>query len=175
MYRFSLLFFIFLTLNTEGVSQNTTIPAADTVFSNVPPPMEETETYYNEEMNEPNKSRFKEALEKYHQKDVTKKDFDKNSWKKATEGLDYTVEKEKEKQRKREMNAPNLSLNPAAIGFLKWLFIAIAIGVMGYLIYQFMGEGNVFGRKSRNINAPSVEIDLKHIACVLKHHIQGPS
>ena len=107
-------------------------------------------------------SQFEKALQKYHQEEVKAKDFDANAWKKAKEGLDYTIEKEKEKP-ENAAKAPDPSRGLALIWFFKWFFIVGALGILAYLIAHFISEGNVFGRKSRRIDVPSVEIDLQRI------------
>jgi hypothetical protein len=154
------LIFIFFTFFTEvALSQNPDIPI-DSAY--IEQNLDSLENQDEDFVPEPKKSQFEEALEKYHQEEVKPKDFDVNAWKKAKEGLDYTIEKEKEIKPK-NIKAPDTGFAIALIWFLKWFFIVGALGILVYLIAHFISEGNVFGRKSRRLADPSVEIDLLHI------------
>ena len=152
---------LFFTLFTEGgLCQTPDIPADSTYIEQNLDSLENLEEDYKPVLK---KGQFEDALQKYHEEDVKPKDFDPKTWQKAKEGLDYTLENEKEQkvEKKKENIDPSGAL--ALIWFLKWFFILGALGILAYLIAHFVSEGNVFGRKSRRLDAPSVEIDLQHI------------
>ncbi len=158
-----ILIVLVFTLFTEGVHcQNPDIPyiPIDSSFNELN--LDSLENMEEDFVPQAKKSQFEEALQKYHQEEVRAKDFDTNAWKKAKEGLDYTIENEKEKP-KNVAEAPDARVGLALIWFFKWFFIIGAFGLLAYLIAHFISEGNVFGRKSRRIDAPSVEIDLQRI------------
>jgi hypothetical protein len=158
-YALIALFFTFFTVAGKCQNQDSPLPIDSAYTEQNLDSLENQDEDYQPPSK---KSQFEEALAKYHQETLETKNFDETSWKKAKEGLDYTIEKEKDLKPK-DIKAPNSTFALALIGFLKCFFIVGALGVLVYLIAHFISEGNVFGRKSRRIDAPSVEIDLEHI------------
>jgi hypothetical protein len=152
--------FFFFTLHTEGgICQNAELPMDSTYIE---PNIDSLENLDEDYKPVPQKSQYEDALQKYHKEDVQPKDFDPRAWQKAKEGLDYTLEGGKQKKPKK-LDAPDPVFGQALAWFLKWFFIVGALGILAYLIAHFISEGNVFGRKSRRIDNPSVGIDLEHI------------
>jgi hypothetical protein len=180
--KFNILFIVFILFfsqNTEGYAQ-------------VPEPMQEVqeqpalpaipldgedvnevndEATLEEERNKPYKNPFEDSWQKYYSEDVKQKEFDKDAYQKATSGLDYTItEKKKEEQKKKDgegkakpNTSSNLSVSPGFLSLIQWLVIFGAVILIGYLVYKFADGGNVFARRSRRIDANSVELDLEKI------------
>ena len=165
------LFFIIVCFivaaHTEGVSQNDIPVSLDTSFmGNIP--QGDSDVNIQEDMPmKPQKSAYEEATNQYYKEDIQQKEFDKNDWQKATSGLDYTIEKEEQKKKAEANSNKKNSINPVLSGglvtFIKWFFIIAAVGILAFLILKFVGEGNIFGRQSRRVFAPSVQIDLERI------------
>ena len=155
----SLLIFFFAAY-TEGGAQNPSETYSDTLL------VEELELSDTSEINLDEiapvfRRNDDESIQKYYQEDIQSKDFDSNEWKKATTGLDYTIEKQKEKPRSKA--SPSFNLSPFWFVFIKWFFIIIGVAILAFIVLKFLGEGNVFGRQSRRVYAPSVGIDLERI------------
>lgn len=174
MRFFILSFFIIMTFYTEGVAQRQEdVPVlVDTVSAAETMP-------YNNENDEADPEDIEEALSKklqenqirYQSESIQEKPFDKNAWKKASAGLDYSTEKKEEDVNEKEdkkginnrSNYKTPQLSGAFVEVMKWIFILGAVAIIVILILRFVGEGNVFGRTSKRIYAPSVEIDLQKI------------
>lgn len=167
MRLFFIIICLFLAAHTEGVSQNDLPISLDsTSFENIP--QGDIDDDIQEGMPiKPQKSAYEEATNQYYKEDIEQKDFDKNDWKKATSGLDYTIEKEVQEKKAEANNKKKNSISPVLSGglvaFFKWFFIIAAVGILAFLILKFVGEGNIFGRQSRRVFAPSVQIDLERI------------
>jgi hypothetical protein len=169
-FRFFYVIFLLLILqNTEGYAQDMGVDSVETAT-----PIEaiDGEQMTDEEMTdaveEPYRNPFEDAWKKYYSEDVKQQDFDKDSYQKATAGLDYTIEKKEEKEKKggkKASNAPppNFQISPIWVAFLQWFFIFGAVLILGFLIYKFIDGGNVFTRSSRRINVDSVALDLEKI------------
>lgn len=156
---FSLLIFFF-GVYTEGGAQNPSDAYADSLF------VEDLEISDTSEMNLDEippvfRRNDNESIQKYYREDIQPKDFDTNDWKKATKDLDYTIEKEEEKPRSKK--SPSFNLTPFWFSFIKWFFIIGGVAILAFILLKFLGEGNVFGRQSRRVYAPSVGIDLERI------------
>ena len=162
-----IIFCLFLAAHTEGVSQNDIPVSLDTSFMENIPQGDSDVNIQEDVPNKPQKSTYEEATKQYYKENIQQKDFDKNDWKKATSGLDYTIEKEEQEKKDRVANSKNNTINPVLSGglvaFFKWFFIIAAVGILAFLILKFVGEGNIFGRQSRRVFAPLVQIDLEHI------------
>jgi hypothetical protein len=155
-----LLIVLIFTLHTEGVKSQTPEIPIDSAYTEQN--LDSLENQDEDFVPAPKKSQFENALQKYRQEAIPPKNFDETAWEKAKEGLDYTVE-HKDEIKAKQIKTPNTGFIIALIWFLKWLFIVGALGVLVYLTAHFISEGNVFGRKSRRLADPSVEIDLEHI------------
>ncbi len=167
MRLFFIIICLFLAAHTEGVSQNDFPISLDSASLQSLPQGDKEDADIEENMPmKPQKNAYEEATHEYYKENIQQKDFDKNDWKKATSGLDYTIEKEEQEKKERTANKNN-SINPVLSGglvaFFKWFFIIAAVGILAFLILKFVGEGNIFGRQSRRVFAPSVQIDLEHI------------
>ena len=162
-----IIFWLFLTAHTEGVSQNDLPISLDTSFTVKMPEGDSGVEIQEDGPKIPQKAAYEEATKQYYKEDIQQKDFDKNDWKKATSGLDYTIEKEEQKKKDKATNNKKDSINTELVGglvtFFKWFFIIAAVGILAFLILKFVGEGNIFGRQSRRVFAPSVQIDLERI------------
>jgi hypothetical protein len=163
------IFSLFFLLNTEGAAQE----AVDTLSTTIEAPSENAnddemdDAAYEAALAKSEKA-YQDNLQKYYDENIPQKDFDKDTWQKATNGLDYTIDAEKEKEEKNRTRAKNAdtpptNISPALIAFLKWFFILGAVVLLGYLIYRFVDGGNVFGNNSRRVHLPSVGIDLEEL------------
>jgi hypothetical protein len=169
MKLYILIFSLFFLLNTEGVAQD----VLDTITTTpIEMPLESTDANeeddaeYEATLAKAEKA-YQDNLQKYYDENLPQKDFDKDAWQKATNGLDYTIEAEKEKEEEKKRTDKSQSspqnISPAFIAFLKWFFIIGAVVLLGYLIYRFVDGGNVFGNGSRRVHLPSVGIDLEEL------------
>lgn len=167
MRLFFIIICFFLAAHTEGVSQNDFPVSLDTSFSGTIPQGDNDVNIEENAPKIPQKAAYEEATKQYYKEDIQQKDFDKNDWKKATSGLDYTIEKEEQEKKEKVANSKNNTISPVLSGglvtFFKWFFIIVAVGILAFLILKFVGEGNIFGRQSRRVFAPSVQLDLERI------------
>ena len=162
-----IVFLLFLCLYTEGSlsAQKPTIldkefTVDSTALNDV---IENSDTATD---NRPRVSPYAAAQAKYNQETIDRRDIDAEKWRKATAGIDYSDDKaEEEKQRRRRNNGGDgtAALAGAFLLFLKWFFILGGIALVAFLIYRFVGEGNIFGSGSRKIGVDSEEIDLNNI------------
>jgi hypothetical protein len=164
MRLFITIVFVFFAFLTEGVAQEV-----------IEQPSPDSTEVYDEDMtgeedateDVPYVNPYQAATDKYKQTPVNRTDFDPKAWEKAKDGIDYTLEPEKQdtaSRTKRNNQPTHRPLNSEAlIAFLKWFFIGGAILIVAYLVYRFATEGDVFGRRSRRIGTPSVGIDLENI------------
>jgi hypothetical protein len=119
----------------------------------------------------PRVSPYAAAQEKYNQEAINQRDIDAEKWRKATAGIDYSDDKMKKPEPEKPTNSRSSDSSGAGVAilagavlmFLKWFFIIGGICLIAFLIYRFIGEGNVFGTKSRKIAVSSDEIDLENI------------
>jgi Domain of unknown function (DUF4129) len=119
----------------------------------------------------PRVSPYAAAQEKYNQEAINQRDIDAEKWRKATAGIDYSDDKMKKPEPEKPTNSRSSDSSGAGVAilagavlmFLKWFFIIGGICLIAFLIYRFIGEGNVFGTKSRKIAVGSDEIDLENI------------
>jgi hypothetical protein len=159
-----ILFCLFFLQNTEGYAQ-----AVDTTTGvEAVPTAEEMDTSHDEpledEIEKPYTNPFDDAAKKYYSEDVKQQEFDKETYQKATAGLDYSVEKKEEKRPvKQSKETPNFYISPFWAQFFQWFFIFGAVLLVGFLVYKFVDGGNVFTRGSRKIRTDSVDIDLEKI------------
>jgi hypothetical protein len=158
-----LIFLVKICLSTEGVSQK---QEETEVIQTVDSTYNEEDSEVDEAEDIPYVNPYQQAQENYQKDPINQNDFDPNSWQKAKEGLDYTLEPVKKDTTVRKPSESK-SLDPATADFIltlvKWFFVSGAMAILVYLIARFIGEGNVFGRQSRRVYAPSVAIDLEHI------------
>jgi hypothetical protein len=157
----------FLCLCTEGglLAQNQPPPVFDKDFvadsATINSLMEDEDTTGDYR---PRVSPYAAAQEKYNQETINQRDIDAEKWRKATAGIDYSDDKiEQQQPKKRSDNSGTMALAGLFLVFLKWFFILGGIGLLAFLIYRFIGEGNVFGTRSRKIVLNSEEIDLDKI------------
>jgi hypothetical protein len=160
-----ILIFLFLRQNTEGYAQavdTTTGVEAIPTTEEMDNPRDEL---LEEEIAKPYTNPFDDATKKYYSEDVKQQEFDKESYQKATAGLDYSVEKKEEKipKRSKTTNTPDFYISPFWAQFFQWFFILGAVLLVGFLVYKFVDGGNIFTRGSRKIRADSVDIDLEKI------------
>jgi Domain of unknown function (DUF4129) len=157
-----LVFLLFFGLYTEGSlrAQQPTIMEKDmladsTIFN-------ENEVLDTAEDNRPRVSPYKAAQEKYNSEAIQRRDVDAEKWRKATAGIDYSKDKE-EKQTRQRSNSNNGALAGVFLELLKWFFIIGGVVLVAFLIFRFIGEGNIFNARSRKIGVVSEEIDLNNI------------
>ena len=163
---FILLFFIVFT---EGVifSQNPPTDFDDeaardsiTDIYDIPPAYN-NEATADEDPARPFLSPYAASQKKYLSEPIEQRDFEKKTWLKATEGMNFSkdmIEKPTPTQ-----NNTDYSWIAALIPLLKWFFIIGGVLLLAFLIYKFIGEGNVFSGKNRKLGATSTQIDLDNI------------
>ncbi len=161
MRIFFFIFIFVLRVNTEGGAQIPSHSFVDTLSLEDLEVTDTSQAYIDEYQPIVPKNDYQKLSQKYYQEDINPKDFDTNAWKKATNGLDYSIEKEEEKPQSK--NLPSFNFSPFWLSVIKWFFIIAGISILAFIILKFVGEGNVFGRQSRRVYAPSVTIDLEHI------------
>jgi lipopolysaccharide export system permease protein len=125
---------------------------------------EETdETVEDSEEDTPYISPYAEAQKQYLNEQIDSRTVAKDDWQKAIQGIDYQKDVEKEQQRKTTPTNPNDGkIFLILISILKWVFIIGAALLLAYLIYRFVGEGNIFLGSGRRI-ASVEDIDLEDI------------
>ena len=157
-----LAFLFFFTFYTEGsllaqdpiyTQEGVTIDSVNTSEDNV-----ETDAPVRKY---PYVSPYAAAQEKYNKEPINRRDVDAEKWRKATDGIDYSADKIK--QRKQSNGGDYGGLAVALIVFLKYFFIIGGILLIAFLIYRFVGEGNIFNDRSRKLGVNSEEIDLNNI------------
>ncbi len=159
-------FLLFLCLYTEGSLLAQKPPIVEENFAedsaSVVDNVTEADTTYDDR---PRVSPYAAAQEKYNQETIDRRDIDAEKWRKATAGIDYSDDKmAQQKQRKsRSDDGGTMALAGVLLMILKWFFIIGGIGLVAFLIYRFVGEGNIFGNGSRKISVNSEEIDLNNI------------
>ena len=109
----------------------------------------------------PHASPYAAAQEKYNKEAIDRRDIDGEKWQKATAGIDYSTDKVE--KRTRQGSGGNSALMGAFLVFLKWFFIIGGIALVAFLLYRFIGEGNIFNARSRKLGLTSEEIDLNNI------------
>lgn len=161
-----ILFLLFFTFYTEGVlwAQKPTIIDKDleidtSIFNeNVVDDVVATDTLDTR----PRVSPYAAAQAKYNKEAIDRRDIDAEKWRKATQGIDYSADR-KEIRKRKERSASDGALGGAFLEFLKWFFIIGGIALVAFLIFRFIGEGNIFNGRSRKIGTVSEEIDLNNI------------
>ena len=156
-----LVFLLIFTVYTEGhlLAQKPTILEKDLsvdssdVYNNV-----ESDTAFDDR---PRVSPYAAAQEKYNKEAIDRRDIDGEKWRKATAGIDYS--NDKIEKRTRQENNGDMALAGAFLAFLKWFFIIGGIVLVAFLLYRFIGEGNIFDARSRKLGLTSEEIDLNNI------------
>ncbi len=160
-----LVFLLFFSVYTEGplwaqkptiLEENLSVDSAD-IYNNVEGDTAVDDREY------PLISPYAAAQDKYNKEAIDRRDIDGEKWRKATEGIDYSADKvEKQKQRNSGGDGSN-ALAGVFLAFLKWFFIIGGVVLMAFLIYRFIGEGNIFDARSRKLGLASEEIDLNNI------------
>jgi len=91
---------------------------------------------------------------------VVKKDFDKEKWRELTDGLDYSVDKVKERKNRKPVKVSNTkSLEP----LLKIIGIIIFIGLIVLLLYRLLDGNSLFKRRDKMINSKISAIALQEL------------
>ena len=156
-----LVFLLFFSVYTERplwaqkptiLEKDLSVDSAD-VYNNV-----ESDTALD---TRPRVSPYAAAQEKYNKEAIDRRDIDGEKWRKATAGIDYSTDKVE--KRTRQGSSGGGALAGVFLLFLKWFFIIGGIALMAFLIYRFVGEGNIFDARSRKLGLASEEIDLNNI------------
>lgn len=163
-----LVFLLCFAFYTEGslLAQETPVPypseySVDTTING--------DQIHSEDVNDedadyrPRISPYAAAQEQYNKEAISRRDVDTEKWRQATEDLDYSADKIEKRKRQQNNNADYSGLAAAVIWFLKYFFIIGGILLIAFLIYRFVGEGNIFSGSSRKLGATSEEIDLNNI------------
>ena len=106
---------------------------------------------------------------KYYEHPLERHDFKPEDWKKATQGIEYSIKKRKRAQRSRESSNLDLSGLSGLLNALKYFVILLFGGLIVYLIVRLVSEGNIFKPNSRKINPLSEGIDITQIEENLEH------
>jgi hypothetical protein len=158
-----LVFLLFFTVYTEGplwaqkpiiVEENLSVDSAD-IYNSV-----ENDTTYD---SRPRVSPYLAAQEKYNKEAIDRRDIDGGKWRKATEGIDYSEDKIEKRTRQGRSGDGVGALAGGLLVFLKWFFIIGGVVLVAFLLYRFIGEGNIFNARSRKLGLTSEEIDLNNI------------
>lgn len=166
-----LAFLVFFTFYTEGslLAQETPFPSSSDYTVDSLGTSEDT-WEDNVEADAPVRkypyaSPYAAAQEKYNREPMNRRDVDAEKWRKATDGIDYSGDKIEERKRKKSKNSGGdySGLGMAMLVFLKYFFIVGGILLIAFLIYRFVGEGNIFNDRSRKLGVSSEEIDLNNI------------
>lgn len=93
----------------------------------------------------------------YLESDLSKKEISKDTWKAATEGLDYTKKNKKKKKEPRDRsnrrrNNREPIFNPfdfsnGAADFFRFLFVLIAVSVGAFILFRIMGGKVILSNK----------------------------
>ena len=159
-----LAFLLFFTFYTEG-----SLLAQDPIYTREGATLDSLDTLEdNIEADAPVRkypyvSPYAAAQEKYNKEPINRRDVDAEKWRKATDGIDYSADKVKERKQKSGSGGDYSGLIVALIVFLKYFFIIGGILLIAFLIYRFVGEGNIFSDRSRKLGVNSEEIDLNNI------------
>lgn len=121
--------------------------------------------------------------DKYPNETIEVRPYDANALQKAKNGLDYRkpneiIEEERRQaeRRAKEQQQGTKELQPetpptdwGALGkVLTWIFIAIAVGLIVWLVMRAIKEGNIFNPANRKIKLDGEVIDLEHIEANLE-------
>jgi Domain of unknown function (DUF4129) len=164
-----ILFLFFLCLYTEGgllaQKQPTILEKDFTVDTAAVNDLLEEEEEDTAGDYRPRVSPYAAAQEKYNQETINQRDIDAEKWRKATGGIDYSDDKiaQKPVRNRGNSNSGTMALAGLLLEFLKWFFIIGGIALVAFLMYRFIGEGNVFGTRSRKIAVNTEDIDLDTI------------
>ena len=160
-----LVFLLFFTFYTEGsllaqdpiyTQEGVTIDSVNTSEDNIEADVPVRKPLYV--------SPYAAAQEKYNKEPINRRNVDAEKWRKATDGIDYSADKVKERKQKQGNSGGDYSgLGMALLVFLKYFFIIGGILLIAFLIYRFVGEGNIFNDRSRKLGVSSEEIDLNNI------------
>ena len=158
-----LVFLLFFTVYTEGslwaqkpiiIDKDLSVDSSD-VYNNV-----ESDTAIDDR---PRVSPYAAAQDKYNKEAIERRDIDGEKWRKATAGIDYSADKVEKRTRQGSGGDGAGALAGAFLWFLKWFFIIGGIALVAFLLYRFIGEGNIFDARSRKLGLTSEEIDLNNI------------
>ncbi len=161
-----LLICLFLCLYTEGVSaQEPTALPEDSAMASDSAYVESLDTLPVNLPRRPRVSPYAAAQEKYNKETIDQRAIDAEKWRKATAGVDYSDDKIEQQPNKPRRNSDGnvAPLIGGLLAFFKWFFILGGVLLMAFLLYRFIGEGNIFSTGSRKIGVSSEEIDLNNI------------
>jgi hypothetical protein len=162
-----LVFLCFFCLYTEGslFGQKPTVLDNEFVLDSTDLQAVTDDTTAYEAETRPQVSPYAAAQEKYNQEPIDRRDVAAEKWRKATAGIDYSDDKvEQPKPMKQRSSSDSVSaLTGATLAILKWFFIICGMGLVAFLVYRFVTEGNIFSSGSRKIGVDSEAIDLNNI------------
>ena len=99
--------------------------------------------------------------EEYLQNDIAVQHFDNKKYQELTEGIDYTEEEIQPPKKKEERNVDPQTFE-GLWAFLKFFFIALAIGILVFLLVRALNNENLFLPRDKKIK-PATQIDLEKI------------
>ena len=98
--------------------------------------------------------------EKYHLENIELHRFDEPTYKKLTDGVDFSEDDYQPKKKKKEEAPPP---NFEGIGaFLKFFFIVLGIGLLVFLLVKALNNENLFSPRDKKLK-PTANIDLEKI------------
>jgi hypothetical protein len=144
-------------------------------------PVQSVESY---EPPVPQKGAKKDADPYYFEKEAPHRDLDPKKWEEITKNIDYSVERAKAEKKKQQENAgkvrsngdnsrpPPAPFDPKSLGIwadiLKWVFIALTVGLLAFLILKMINAGNLFAPKSRKISLNTDALNLEALEANLE-------
>lgn len=104
----------------------------------------------------------------YENTTIKQRNFDKNKWHDLTKDLDYSIEEQKKKDKKKDTGSwlTNEQLQ-VFVQLFKAIFWILAGALVLFLIYQIANNGSIFFRRARKItlnnDASTIHIDEEDI------------
>ncbi len=102
----------------------------------------------------------------YYEQDVAVQQMDREEWRKATEGLDFTEwpEEEEEKEVSEERDTSSDGENLLAISnIFKYLIIGLGLTLLVFIVVKLLGAESLFVRKDKKIKGEKVLYELDEI------------
>ena len=104
----------------------------------------------------------------YYEQEVAVQQIDREEWREATEGLDFTEWPEEEKEEKekepKERDTSSDGKNLLAIANLfKYLIIGLGLALLVFIIVKLLGAESLFVRKDQKIKGEKILYELDEI------------
>lgn len=104
----------------------------------------------------------------YYEQDVAVQQIDREEWRKATEGLDFSElpedKKEEKKKERKERDTSSDGKSLLALGNLfKYLIIGLGLALLIFIVVKLLGAESLFVRKDKKIGKEKVAYELDEI------------